>query len=111
MAVSYYDSVNVALFLYLSLHSILVAESYTGSKISLKEDHGINGKMSINSDTWEPIEKLHKGEGWPRSEAYVQKRYEELKNTHQSWPDRFVHDYFTLSCCVFLHFLTVDWRH
>ena len=71
-------------------HSILVAESYTGSKISLKEDHGIDGKMSINSDTWEPIEKLHKGEGWPRSEAYVQKRYEELKNTHQSWPDRFV---------------------
>jgi hypothetical protein len=53
-------------------YSILVAESYAGSKIAFKEDEGIevdpslhNGisrKKTINGEVWENIEKLHKGE-------------------------------------------------
>ena len=74
-------------------YSILVAESYTGGKIVLREDQGVTDEngvttKTVNGDTWEPLEKLHKGEGWPRSEAYVQKRYEELKQTYANWPDR-----------------------
>lgn len=46
--------------------SLLVAESFSGSDVALAEDQGlpINGtlKKSINSDTWETLEKLHKGE-------------------------------------------------
>jgi hypothetical protein len=41
---------------------MLVAESYTGGKMALQEDRGINGKKTINSEVWEMIEKLHKGE-------------------------------------------------
>jgi hypothetical protein len=79
-------------------YSILVAESYTGGKIAFKEDegidvdpaefHGMNKKKTINSETWETLEKLHKGEGWPRSDVYVQKKYEELSIQHSGWPDR-----------------------
>eukprot|EP01039_Chlorochromonas_danica_P001312 gene1312-1433_t len=73
-------------------YSLLVAESFSGSDVALVEDQGlpINGtlKKSINSDTWETLEKLHKGEGWPRSDAYVQKRYDDLLALHQTWPDR-----------------------
>lgn len=68
-------------------YSLLVAESFFGSQISLVEDAmGVN---AINSDTWEPLEKLHKGEGWPRSDLYVHKRFEELTTTHLAWPDRY----------------------
>lgn len=69
-------------------YSLLVAESYTGGKISFAEDTGNNGKMTVNGEVWELIEKLHKGEGWPRSDAYVTKKYEELVKEHQDWPDR-----------------------
>lgn len=46
---------------------MLVAESFLGSSISLVEDEGEpvevgDSKKTINSDTWEPLEKLHKGE-------------------------------------------------
>jgi hypothetical protein len=41
---------------------MLVAESYTGGKMALQEDRGINGKKTINSEVWEMIEKLYKGE-------------------------------------------------
>ncbi len=68
----------------------MVAESYTGGKISFAEDTGNNGKMTVNGEVWELIEKLHKGEGWPRSDAYVTKKYEELVKEHQDWPDRYV---------------------
>ena len=85
------------LFSFLST-SILVAESYTGGKIAFKEDegievdpkenHGISRKKTINNEVWENIEKLHKGEGWPRSDLYVQKKYDELLKEYQQWPDR-----------------------
>lgn len=83
-------------------YSVLVAESYAGSTVSFVEDtgvevpaadvkYGISRKKSINSDTWEVLEKLHRGEGWPRSDVYVQKKFEELKALHQNWPDRCVY--------------------
>lgn len=78
-------------------YSILVAESYGGSRISLAEDEGESAtqmqtqttkKMTINSETWEMLEKLSNGEGWPRSDAYVKKKYEELSAQYEKWPDR-----------------------
>ena len=29
-------------------------------------------------------------QGWPRSDAYVKKKYEELLQSHSEWPDRYV---------------------
>eukprot|EP01033_Poteriospumella_lacustris_P010307 gene10307-7323_t len=80
-------------------YSVLVGESYTGSTVSFVEDagedipekdqkFGIAKKRTVNAETWEYLEKLHRGEGWPRSDVYVQKKYEELKTVHQNWPDR-----------------------
>eukprot|EP01031_Cornospumella_fuschlensis_P031675 gene31675-38280_t len=76
-------------------YSYLVAEAYLGSTVAFIEDDGDDTedgnpqkKMTINSETWEPLEKLHKGEGWPRSELYVKKKYEELKESLKNWPDR-----------------------
>jgi len=44
-------------------NSILVAESYSGSKLSLKEEKApLGGNLTINSATWEPLEQLYKGE-------------------------------------------------
>lgn len=61
-------------------YSILVAESYSGSQVVFRADRGVpaavNGSgsssdndsqqqqmvMSINGATWEPLEKLSKGE-------------------------------------------------
>jgi hypothetical protein len=63
-------------------YSILVAESYSNSKLQFVENH------DSGSAVWEPLEKLVKGEGWPRSELYIAKKYEELKEQHQHWPDR-----------------------
>jgi len=63
-------------------YSILVAESYSNSKLQFVENR------DIGSAVWEPLEKLVKGEGWPRSELYIAKKYEELKEQHQHWPDR-----------------------
>lgn len=67
-------------------YTLLVAESYSGGRIALVED--TDEKRSINSETWEALEKLHKGEGWPRSDIYVTKKYEELKAMYEAWPDR-----------------------
>ena len=47
--------------------SILVAESYSNNAIQLVEDVGSPEKDKadrINSETWEPLEKLAKGEVW-----------------------------------------------
>jgi hypothetical protein len=46
----------------LKYNSLLVAESFVGGRISFVEDEGVSNKKSINSDTWEPLEKLYKGE-------------------------------------------------
>lgn len=92
-------------------YSVLVAASYVGSTISFVEDggvdvpesdqrYGLSNKKHINSDTWEPLEKLHRGEGWPRSDAYVQKKFEELKALHQDWPDRYI----VKRLCAFVQF-------
>ncbi len=80
-------------------YSVLVGESYSGSTVAFSEDageavpesevkYGITKKKVINADTWEHLEKLHHGEGWPRSDVYVQKKFEELKASYESWPDR-----------------------
>lgn len=63
-------------------YSSLVAESYAGGKISFRESSAVNGTV------WETIEKLKNGEGWPRSSAYISKRYEELQAEHDEWPER-----------------------
>ncbi len=66
------------------VYSVLVAESMATDdfQISLREDKHVNGT------TWEPLEKLALGEGWPRSESYIEKKYAELKVEHAAWPDR-----------------------
>ena len=40
--------------------SILVAESYSGSRVSFLEETSAN--LTITSSTWEPLEQLFKGE-------------------------------------------------
>ncbi len=68
-------------------YSILVAESYSGSRIVFQADRGVpvavNGSdsdsqqsmaMSINGATWEPLEKLSKGE----VRACVRGRYSDV---------------------------------
>eukprot|EP00286_Rhodomonas_abbreviata_P026156 CAMPEP_0181296284 /NCGR_PEP_ID=MMETSP1101-20121128/4618_1 /TAXON_ID=46948 /ORGANISM="Rhodomonas abbreviata, Strain Caron Lab Isolate" /LENGTH=440 /DNA_ID=CAMNT_0023401131 /DNA_START=172 /DNA_END=1491 /DNA_ORIENTATION=+ len=84
-------------------YSVLVAESYMGGSVSFTEDaesspgadaeakaagQEASGPGRTNSATWEPLEKLAKGEGWPRSPAYVTKRYGELKEQLHGFPDR-----------------------
>ena len=64
------------------VYSILVAESVGGGRISFHEDGSINGTV------WEGLEKLFNGEGWPRSDSYVLKKFEELNEVHKAWPDR-----------------------
>eukprot|EP01036_Dinobryon_divergens_P032020 gene32020-41525_t len=54
--------------------------------VSFSEEQSAN--LTITSSTWEPLEQLFKGEGWPRSDAYVKKKYEELLQSHSEWPDR-----------------------
>jgi len=63
-------------------YSALVGESYMKGSIRFVEDARVDGSV------WEPLEKLHTGEGWPRSEAYVAKKYGELLQEHAGWPDR-----------------------
>jgi len=65
-------------------YGVLVAEAMATDnfKISLREDSRVNGTV------WEPLEKLSQGDGWPRSEAYMEKKYLELKGDHAAWPDR-----------------------
>ena len=63
-------------------YSILVAESYTGGLLSFEES------LSVSSAVWEPLEKLTNGEGWPRSDTYVAKKYDQLLDENKGWPDR-----------------------
>ena len=66
------------------VYGILVAESMAADnfEIAFSEDIRVGGK------TWETLEKLSNGEGWPRSDSYVEKKYNELKVEHADWPDR-----------------------
>ncbi len=54
------------LFIFSLSRSILVAESYSGHRLSFVADKGDTpgggGIKSIRSSTWEPLEKLSKGE-------------------------------------------------
>lgn len=75
-------------------YAVLVAESYMGGKIKIKEDEGLKDElgnisnMTINNNVWEYLEKLSKGEEWPRSDAYVKKKFLELSAQYAAWPDR-----------------------
>jgi len=64
------------------VYGILVGESYSGAKIAFKEN------TSVNSTEWEALEKYWNGEGWPRSDSYITKKYEEELQRIQAWPDR-----------------------
>ena len=64
-------------------YSVLLAESYGSNLISFDEN------PVVNSTTWEYIEKLTNGQGWPRSASYIKKKYEELQTEYQGWPDRY----------------------
>lgn len=46
------------------------------------------GTEEVSGSTWGDLERLAQGDGWPRSEAYVKKKYEELLKEHEQWPDR-----------------------
>lgn len=65
-------------------YGIIVAETMSNPDFMITFNHD----SSVNGSTWEPIEKLALGEGWPRSDTYVQKKYEDLKEEHKAWPDR-----------------------
>lgn len=57
-------------------------ESYSGSKLTFSPD------MRVNNTVWEYIEQLHTGQGWPRTQAYGSKKYEQLSGEYANWPDR-----------------------
>ena len=63
-------------------YGILVGESYSGAQISFDE----NGL--VNSTEWEILEKYFNGEGWPRSDSYITKKYEDELVRLSQWPDR-----------------------
>lgn len=68
-------------------YSYLVGEALgeTSSRVSFAEDE------AVNSGSWAELEKLSGGqEGWPRSSAYISKKYEELTadSRYHSWPNR-----------------------
>mmetsp|Transcript_14675 Transcript_14675/g.14774 ORF Transcript_14675/g.14774 Transcript_14675/m.14774 type:complete len:467 (+) Transcript_14675:185-1585(+) len=44
----------------------------------------------VSAAVWESLEKLYSSDGWPRSEAYIIKKLNELKTQHLDWPDRLV---------------------
>lgn len=63
-------------------YAILLAESFLGGTAQFEESANVTGAQ------WEGLEKLGNGQGWPRSSAYVAKKYAELKAEHAAWPDR-----------------------
>lgn len=65
-------------------YSIFVAESYMKSNVTFIEDQRVDGSV------WEPLEKLSSGEGWPRSDTYLAKKYVELTEEATGWPDRII---------------------
>lgn len=67
-----------------SSYSTLVAESFSGGKISMHENN------EVNATVWETLEKLGERESWPRSDTYMDKKFDELLEEHKKWPDRTV---------------------
>lgn len=63
-------------------YGILLAESFSGSTAVLSES------KNVNSSAWETLEQFANGQGWPRSNAYLQKKYESLVSEYAAWPDR-----------------------
>lgn len=66
------------------VYGALVAEKMLNKDLEM----AFAGSVEVPGALWGDLEKLSQGEGWPRSEAYVQKKYEELLKEHESWPDR-----------------------
>lgn len=66
------------------VYSALVAERMMNPELEVRFEDSLDVKGSM----WGDLEKLASGDGWPRSEAYVQKKYDELLDTHKDWPDR-----------------------
>lgn len=66
------------------VYSILVAGAMIAKDltVSFEENNDVNGSV------WEPLEKLVMGEGWPRSESYLEKKFQELLVEHRGYPDR-----------------------
>ena len=63
-------------------YGILLAESYSGSTALLTEN------SAVNASAWETLEQFSNGQGWPRSNAYLEKKYEALSAEYALWPDR-----------------------
>lgn len=63
-------------------YSVLVAEAAMATRVSFNETNAVSGQQ------WEVLEKLVSGEGWPRSESYIEKKYIELLAENKEWPDR-----------------------
>ena len=66
------------------VYSALVAERMLNPDLELTFEES----LEVPGSMWGDLEKLSQGDGWPRSEAYVKKKYEELLETHKGWPDR-----------------------
>lgn len=67
-----------------STYSTLVAESFVGGKIAMVEN------SDVNATVWEELEKLGDKDAWPRSDVYLDKKFDELQEQHKEWPDRVV---------------------
>lgn len=64
------------------VYGILLAESYAGTTAALRE------QTSVNASAWETLEQFSNGQGWPRSNAFLEKKYETLAAEYAPWPDR-----------------------
>jgi hypothetical protein len=65
-------------------YGILLAESYAGTTASLREQPA----AAVNASVWETLEQLSNGQGWPRSAAFLEKKYAALAAEYAPWPDR-----------------------
>jgi hypothetical protein len=66
------------------VYGALVAERMLNPNLEVR----FEDSEHVSGNMWGDLEKLAQGDGWPRSEAYVQKKYEELVEEHKAWPDR-----------------------
>jgi hypothetical protein len=65
------------------VYSSLIAEAYSGgSKVAFSDSDSVNGTF------WTNLEVLSNGDGWPRSEAFITKKRDELLAESAGWPDR-----------------------
>jgi len=42
----------------------------------------------VNATVWEELEKLGDKDAWPRSDVYLDKKFDELQEQYKEWPDR-----------------------